>query len=264
MARKLVLWTGLGILTIGSVLPVAADAHGDHDRTSSSAAMILADSGEGGEGGEGGGAGVDGDAAYLTSLGLVEGHMTVGMELYRLGAKAAAVHMKHPADELYADLVPAMEARGLPGFGAELEAMSIAVANGRPVAEVEALLAKLVKAIEVARSPVPDTATTVKIVQRLVRTAADEYAVGVKDGKVVNDKEYQDAWGFIAIARKTMAGISAAGRARYGEAIAQIEAELENVKPAWTEITGTQPVTADPALLAVAAAKIELAAYAIK
>jgi hypothetical protein len=40
--------------------------------------------------------------AYLTHLGLVRGHLGVGVDLYREGAQdAAQTHMKHPGDELY-------------------------------------------------------------------------------------------------------------------------------------------------------------------
>ena len=47
----------------------------------------------------------------LTQLSLIRGHLFVGMELYRQGAvDHAKTHMKHPQDEIYASLRPAIRA----------------------------------------------------------------------------------------------------------------------------------------------------------
>ncbi|MEQ8486804.1 MAG: hypothetical protein RIB46_20760 [Pseudomonadales bacterium] len=71
------------------------------------------------------------DAAYLSRLHLILGHLEVGVSLYRKGHTAAALtHMKHPADELYSALIPAIAARGVTGFDGQLEAPAQAVAGG--------------------------------------------------------------------------------------------------------------------------------------
>ena len=51
------------------------------------------------------------DIAYLTHLGLIRGHLRVGVDLYEKGVREHAKrHMKHPADELYAALTSASSA----------------------------------------------------------------------------------------------------------------------------------------------------------
>ena len=70
----------------------------------------------------------DSDQMYLTQLGLMRGHLYVGIELYKNGfLENAKMHMKHPKSELYADIVPTFEAKGSSGFAGELEALALAV-----------------------------------------------------------------------------------------------------------------------------------------
>jgi hypothetical protein len=266
--RIMKLWTGLGLAAIaGAALAAPAEACAPEAH---SAKLILAagSAGEGGEGGEGGEAGAAdsalSDVEYLAALGYVEGHMTVGIELYKQGHKNAAVHMKHPADELYADLQPAFEARKVKGFGVELDAVSTAVESGKPPAEVEALLAALKAAIAASRGEEPSRKELMAAAAAMVRTAGDEYGIGVVDGKIVNDKEYQDAWGFVTIARALLAEGKADApeteHAAFDAAIAAIDA----LAPAWPDIVGAKPPAFKGADISVAAAKIELAAYELK
>lgn len=93
-----------------------------------------------GEGGEAGALAAENPkVAILTALGLVEGHLWVGLATYRASqAEEAKTHMKHPGDELYADLEPLLTAQGLPGFAEELTALAEAVEGGGPPAEAEA------------------------------------------------------------------------------------------------------------------------------
>lgn len=166
---------------------------------------------------------VDSDLAYLTHLALIRGHLHVGVELYRGGYfDHAAMHMKHPGDELYADLIPVFERADLVGFGDELLALSDAVIGQGDVAVVEAAHEQVLAAIAVAeRDGVMLTSTpaiNLSIVEGLVREAADEYAIGVVDGAVVNVHEYQDSYGFTRIAgallRTTLGDVSASADTR--------------------------------------------------
>jgi hypothetical protein len=172
--------------------------------------------------------------------------------------------MSHAKEEAYEELEPAIEVRKVTGFEQELEAIAAAVQAGKSAVEIDALVEKVSAAITAARGPEVKPVETIWAVQRLVRSAADEYGEGVKDGKVVNAGEYQDAWGFVETARRIMAALPAETRERHRQAVTEIETELDKLKPAWPELTGKQPVTADRSLLPAAAARIELAALAIK
>src|SRR5690606_14752630 len=128
------IWLGLGAaLIVTSTVTQAVDT--THNHSSHQAMQVAAYSGGEGEG-EGASAPADlsqDDAAYLAHLGLVRGHLWVGVQLYNAGHKGMALtHMKHPKDELYADLEPAFEARNEAGFADVLSALAAAVEAGEP------------------------------------------------------------------------------------------------------------------------------------
>ena len=207
------------------------------------------------------------DAAYLTQLALIRGHLTVGTDLYREGArKAAATHMKHPEDEIYEDLEPALEARGVAGFEEELEALADLVTADAPVGEVEAAYEKLLQGIDRAAQGAADkdAATTFKVIVGLLRTAAEEYEEAVQDGKVVNAHEYQDALGFVRVAKDLAAGLDPAGRAEVIEALAVAKSQFEAIEPAWPSVVPPEEVPAKASLIYGAAARIEIAALDIE
>jgi hypothetical protein len=233
--------------------------------------------GEGGEGGEGGGGeGGEGgdsaslatdDAAYLTRLGLVRGHLDVGVDLYREGAAEAAItHMKHPGDELYAGLVPALEARGAPGFAEDLSKLASLVESGAPASEVESAYAALQGKIGDAEAVAFDDGgldlkTRLAVILKLMRTSAEEYAIGVRDGKVVNAHEYQDALGFVRVADRLLQGVSEEERG--SEAVAATREQLDALAVAWPSLIPPDRIETSPSLLYGAAARVEIASLSV-
>jgi len=269
MTKILKFWTGLGIAAVsGAMIAEAAtlDATMKTAPLAKGKLLLVADaSGEAGEAGEAGAAKGDDRVDYLTDLAMVEGHMLVGVELYKLGdAEAAKPHMKHPADELYKEVEGHFAELKVAGFAAELEAVGKAIEQGAAAADVATLLNKLQAAIAVARGGEPSSAETVKTVVSLLRHAAEDYEAGVKDGKVVDAHEYQDAWGFVQIASRLMADLPADEREEHAGPVGEIEAELSKLGAAFPDLTGKADIGADPTLLPAAAARIELAALAIK
>lgn len=146
------------------------------------------------------------DTLYLTRLGLIRGHLHVGIALYRSGMlDHARGHMKHPGDELYAELNGAFSQRGSPGFADELDALAHSVEQGAGAAAVDAAYARLLEAITAAEArvaPVPDAneERNRAVAANLLREAAREYGIGVVDGRIEQVHEYQDAYGFTHIA----------------------------------------------------------------
>ncbi|NKI36344.1 hypothetical protein HFP89_14330 [Wenzhouxiangella sp. XN79A] len=142
------------------------------------------------------------DVAFMKRLGLIRGHLHAGHALYVDGRSAMAeTHMKHPRDELYAGLVPAIEARGLKPFDAELTALKRAVEAGAPSEDVTAAWREVDGAIEsIERATAASPRDELLAVAAMLDTAAEEYAIGVVDGVVDNVHEYQDAWGFTQVA----------------------------------------------------------------
>ncbi len=242
---------------------VKKDAHGDHKDK---------DGGEGGEGGEGGhgehhtGDLATDDVAFLTQLGLVEGHLKVGMELYRANLlDDAAVHMKHPEQELYADLRPALTARKAKEFDKTLEALAQAVEKKKPVTEADAAFSAVMADMKQVRASVKtNLRTKLEVVTHLVKTAAEEYEEGVEGGKVVNPKEYQDGYGFTTFAKGILDSLTPAERGRAD--VQRVEKELTALVPmAWPSIVKTpEKVDFDHSKLQTAASRIELVAHSVK
>lgn len=203
------------------------------------------------EGGEGGGNAADaGDTvAYFTQLSLIRGHLFVGMELYRLGAvEHARTHMKHPQDEIYATLLPAIKARKHDDFGHELDEL---VDEKASVNKAMGKFAEIEEAIDDAWEESDDVTlgTRLRVVHQLVKIAADEYAEGVKDGAVVNGHEYQDAWGFVQIAKQIVTTLSASERARAPEAVETVKAQLAALDGAWPSVVPPERVSTDASVL---------------
>jgi hypothetical protein len=251
--RQTKIWTGLGLVAAAGLAASGAKALDFHASPGKTKLLWLAaSSGEGGESAAANSGGPDARVAFLTRAGLAEGHIRVALELYRLGEKdAARSHMKHSADE------------PLKGFGDALAALSNAVDKDAGQAEVDAKWQALQASIAAARGKLeaPDVA---QAVVGLSKVAAEEYGASVKNGKVTDAHEYQDAWGFVQAALAMLANLSDAERTEHAVQIPRMEARLKEVQNAWPDLTGKAPVNADPKSLAAAASFIELMASAIK
>lgn len=143
------------------------------------------------------------DVAYLTQLGLLRGHLMVGFELYRNSLpEMSETHMKHPNEELYADLIPAFESRGCAGFANELTELARVVSDRETIEVVtsnyEVLSASIARCEAVADRE--NRTVAMNVVLNLLANALLEYEIGVVDGTINNVHEYQDAWGFTKVA----------------------------------------------------------------
>jgi hypothetical protein len=100
-------------------------------------------------------------------------------------------------------------------------------------------------------------------VQRLVRTAGEEYEEGVEGGRVVNPHEYQDALGFVRTAEEAVARLKQRG-AGHPELFAKVERELEALDAALPGVVPPEQVSADASLFHGAAARIEIALLSLE
>ena len=253
LRRKL--WMGIGAFVIGAS-PL--------DMRSAGAAP----KGEGGEGGEGGERGPKHGAQsrvdWLTALGLVEGHLHAAMELLRAGAQdAAKVHAKHPSDEIYSSLKPGFKRYGAAGFAAELDKLAKALNSGDR-ATAEKAFAEVTRKIDLARRKAPANAKTqLQVVAKLLETAADEYRESIKDGKIADPKEYQDAFGFTHVAGNLLKRIAAKSEAERS-AVASAQKAVADLGTLWPSLPGNGAPAGDPASIAAAGSRIELSASGLR
>ncbi|RDX37849.1 hypothetical protein DZA50_01490 [Kangiella sp. HD9-110m-PIT-SAG07] len=274
--EKRKVWAGVGsaLLVTSAVSGVAAPADDSvHSAVSHSIVSFAAGSlGEGGEGesgeGEGEGEGstkadlATDNAAYLARLGLMRGHLWVGIKLYREGHIAMAkTHMKHPKDELYAGLESVFKERGVAGFAGELSTLADAVNNEQGTEAVESAYDDLLKAITASEGMEAMSAKEALMsISQMIRTAADEYAIGVKKGEIVNVHEYQDAYGFTEIAIERLERLSDKQKAQAESDIVNTKALLLELRNLWPTVNPQGKVEGDVSLLYGAAARIELSA----
>lgn len=194
------------------------------------------------------------DVAFLHRLGLIRGHLHAGHALYINGyANMAATHMKHPRDELYAGLVPAIEARGFQPFDDHLTALKDAVESGADGDEVTEAWREIDEAIEtIERGVNASAADELRAVADMLETAAEEYAIGVVDGVVDNEHEYQDAWGFMQISLERVGQIAATTDVERS-ATAQAGVIISSLADLWPELAPVEVPGAEADRIAGAA-----------
>ena len=269
--NKIRLWIGIGsylVLSTGAgAAPVAdagqtvtaASAHGDHS------SALKAKGGEGGEGGEAGYTNEDPDQVFAVNLLLTKGHLHIAHEMAGLGNwDYAGAHAQHPAAETYDNLKPELEKRGAAPFEAELDALVEQIIEKKTAAQIgqayDAVIAKIDAAhgvIEAGKRTSPSF--TMTSVMALLKQASAEYAIGVKDGKIVNLQEYQDASGFIWVADQMIAALD-----KTLPGMAEITAELAKLKAVWSPSARMDSMVTPEADILGGISRIELKAGKIR
>lgn len=258
-------WISLGVALASSISLSANAADMSHDMHSSSDNIVTAATGEG----EGGGVTETdlktNDVAFLTRLGLIRGHLLVGYELYKQGQVDMAItHMKHPRDELYAGLVPSIEYRGGERFDDALSNLADKVTSKAPQAEVDEAYQQLESGIKAAETLVKvDLKNVLLSINELIGTAAEEYALGVENGKLINLHEFQDAYGFTQIAKRRLEQLPKATRNESANTVKKVEGYLDELANLWPTIAPEGDVDGDASKLYGAAARIEIAALGV-
>ena len=221
--------------------------------------------GEAGEAGESGAMASDDPAvAILGALGLIEGHLRIGQELAQAGDEVgASIHTGHPGAEIYEGLEPLLEAQDLPGFEDEIEALEHARMHGGSPEEVQAAYDAVMTRIAETREALgAEPADHFAAMAAMLQAAAREYEAGVQGGAIANLEEYQDARGFVAVARDRMQALSGSPDTKVAEAAADALAalaETDAIFPALAPEAGaTFPADASQVLYG-AAARVELA-----
>lgn len=269
MSRRLKLLAGLSTLAASGALALSgcggggSEGEGAEGEGEGAQSAVATPAGEG-EGGEGANAVAADKAEFIAQLMILRGHLKAGVVLYEAGdAGAAKAHMKHPHDEVYARLSPMFAAFGAQSVDAELEALAAAVESGAAANDVAEKFARISAAVARAiETSAPALQDRLLAASRTLRQAAVEFDEGVKDGVIVDAKEYQDAYGFTATVVEALAGVEGAGPAeKDAVAVARDQAALAlAVTP-----TALSPQSVDGAAATIfgAAARIEIAALGL-
>ena len=239
MKVELKTWAGLGLATalagagLGGCAGEGAGEGGEGGEAAQTAPA--GEAGEGGEG-EGGESGSDIGALPLPQrLAFMSGHVAAGLALYRAGeSEAAAPHLMHPVSEGYE-----AEREGLDRLGFEpdtFRSVSTALEQGRPANEIEPQLDAAEANLAAMRKAAGGEPAAV--IRFLMDTTVEEYSAALTDGKVTDAAEYQDAWGFVTVARELAGDLD-------GPASGKVTATLDRMLGLWPEDAPVPP--ADPA-----------------
>jgi hypothetical protein len=270
MKKQTTILMGLGAFALAQAAPAALDG-----LVGGTAVLVPIAHAEGGEGGEAGGKAAGGDeapdfatddVAYLTQLGLIEGKLWVGAETYRAGdPKAALPHVTDADHELYEPLEPALKARKVAAFDADLDALADAISGGKPATELDASYKRIDADLAAARGAVkPTSGTTLLVAAHLMHEAAEDYDNGVKDGRLVDAHEYRDSLGYAHSAEAMVGALPGEGKGGAADAVREARATLDALKPAWPGVKPPDSLSFDSSKLHGAAAKLEFLAQKAK
>jgi len=186
--------------------------------------------------------------AFVVRLLLTKAHLRAGIEAYESGNVGNALaHLGQPVDVLHEDLDRWLRTPGAEPFEAVLDELvaavrakaSIDVVNqelGTALSAIDGALEKL--DVDLREAPGFIMLVTVAV----VGAAADEYALAISDGHIVDMIEYQDARAFIlearAYAKAASAGLMAKNAGAYGILMAEFAA-LDMALPPEAGFLGT-------------------------
>ena len=127
----------------------------------------------------------------------MSGHVEAGLALYRAGAPdQAAQHLLHPVSETHKDERAGIDALGF--TPKVFQAVSKALDEGKPASEIEPMLKQAESNIALMQKNAGGSPA--ELIEYLMETVNEEYAVGVKEGVITDPGEYQDAYGFSVVA----------------------------------------------------------------
>jgi hypothetical protein len=193
--------------------------------------------------------------SYVTKMALIQGHLWVAAQLVEAGdMDLGAKHAKHPAQEVYQELLPFFRQIGSAGFADELDAMSQQLHSANKADFLTSYLRVMAVINGIIADQGLDDAAKLRVARALIAQADIEYRAGVVDDEIADLQEYQDARGFLQIAEKFV--VQCAGSARRGRLLDQ----FQFAKVLWPDLNPEMPILEDPATLSALIGQLEAAA----
>jgi hypothetical protein len=202
------------------------------------------------------------DASLMTQLGLMRGHLFVGMEVSKAGdAKQASLHFHHPLKEIYAGIEADLKAHNVEGLNTQLAALEAAGdGQGDVKAAYDGAVAAIGKAEDALGGMKSDPKFVIATAMAMLDQAASEYAAAYPADKLAELEEYQDSMGFVM---KADALIDTVSDKIKGAGYEAMDADILKLKTAWPSVTAPEKPVIDAAGVAALVAKIKTAAAAL-
>jgi hypothetical protein len=222
MKYRMKLWTGISaaaLIAASSAVAGKADT-ASHDGPGGAFQLAAMGEGEGeggeGEGGEGGEGGVDpaqaakDPAVYLSALDIIRAHYLAGEAMLDVegGRRAAGEMFAHPISEVYIDLEPVFEARGVTLFMDDMTNAVERALGDAPKDEVEAAVAQVYAALDAAEKKAPAgdkdaVAVEAALAADMFDRAAKQYDAALAPAGT--DEAWIDGYGFWKMAERRAA-----------------------------------------------------------
>ena len=194
-------------------------------------------------------------ASYVTKMALIQGHLWVAAQLVEAGEMdLGAKHAKHPAQEVYQELLPFFRQIGSAGFADELDAMSQQLHSANKADFLTSYLRVMTVMNGIVADQGLDDAAKLRVARALIAQADIEYRAGVVDDEIADLQEYQDARGFLQIAETFV--VQCAGSAQRGRLLDQ----FQSAKALWPDLNPEVPILGGPATLSALIGQLEAAA----
>jgi hypothetical protein len=196
-----------------------------------------------GQGGEGGLSSGNPDVDFMTTLGLMKGHLLAAQELIKQGKYAEAEpHIGHPVEELYGGIEDELSQRNLPQFKDNLLKLHDLVKSAPESSQMQDAFVTSMESLDQAIAAIPESQRqspefVLDVITEMLKTAAAEYEASIVNNQIVEVVEYQDARGFVIYADELYQNVATQMSKENPEdhqIIAEILAELNNT---FTSIT---------------------------
>ncbi|HAC62752.1 MAG TPA: hypothetical protein DCF68_04265 [Cyanothece sp. UBA12306] len=203
------------------------------------------------------------DVDYLTTLGLMKGHLMVAQELIESGKpEEAEPHIGHPVEELYGDIESELPQRKVADFKSELNQFHDLVKTAPKSDKIKTEYDSSMVTIDQAIAAIPETKLQspeliLPVLNRLLETANAEYKAAIADGKIVELIEYQDSRGFVLYGDQLYQSIAQTMSQNHQEKHQVITATLEELKTAWPSVNAPKALVMTPEQVSELVMKIQ-------
>lgn len=203
------------------------------------------------------------DQEYLTTLGLMKGHLIVAQALMEAGNyQEAEPHVGHPVEELYGDIEPQLSQRNVPEFKTTLNQFHDGIKTNPKSDKIKEQYDSSMAAVDQAIAAVPadklqSPQTILPVINGLLQTANAEYEAAIANGKVVELIEYQDAMGFVVYAEQLYQSITPTMSQNYPEKHEVITNTLQELKTAWPSLNAPETLAMTPEQVSELVTKID-------
>ncbi len=249
--KTIELFLALGCATAVGTQALPSNAHETNEMLEASTSqtyLLLAQGGEGGEGAEGGEGGEGGTATgdpnvdYMTSLGLMKGHLLAAKELIaQKNYEEAEPHIGHPVEELYSDIETVLPEKGVSDFKPTLNQLHDLAISAPNSPEMKTLFDKSEASIDEAIAAIPQEQRNspefvLNVMVEMLKNAAAEYQAAIANNQFVEVVEYQDSRGFVYYADELYQTVADQKSQADPEGHQVITDSLAELKTAWPSI----------------------------